>query len=385
MELKNLRPAWAEVDLDAIAHNFGEVKRKIGRRRKVLVVVKANAYGHGAVAVSKTLARLGVDMLGVALLDEAAQLRRAGIQIPILLLGCLFPEEAAEALRLGVVPTVNTLEVGEELSRQARETGSRVKVHVRIDTGMGFTGVYYREAGKFIEQLAGLKGIEVEGAYTHFSAANKDRGFTELQIDRFRQVIAELKPAGMRIPIKHAANSAAIMDLAPSYFDMVRPGIMVYGLSPLERIPRDIQLKPAMSLKAKVVQLKRVPPGWSISYGRAYVAPRETILAVIPVGYADGYNRLLSNKGEVLIQGRRVPVVGRVCMDQFMVDVRDISEVAVGDEVVLYGRQEDEEVPVDEVAKKLNTINYEVTCWVSDRVPRVFIKGGQRFFEEEGF
>lgn len=378
-ELKGLRSAWAEIDLDALAHNFQQVRRRVGEGRKVLVVVKANAYGHGMVPVSRTLSELGVDMLGVALVDEAACLRRAGIQTPILLLGSLLPEEAGEALRWKAIPTVNTPELGKEISRQARRAGCQVKVHVRVDTGMGGIGVYYQEAPEFIAYLAELGGVEVEGLYTHFSVANEDRVFTELQIERFCQVVGELERRGIDLPLKHAANSAAVIGLASSYFDMVRPGLMVYGLSPMEGCPGEISLRPVMSFKARIAQLKRVPAGWSISYGRTYTTPRETVLAAIPVGYADGYNRLLSNTGEVLIRSKRAPVVGRVCMDQFMVDVGHIPGVTLGDEVVLYGRQGDQEIPVAEVARKLNTISYEVTCWVSERVPRVFLQGGRRF------
>jgi alanine racemase len=271
------------------------------------------------------------------------------------------------------------MELAEALSTEAQELGKAAKVHVKIDTGMNRIGVPPEDAVNFVKQVLQLKAIEIEGIFTHFSVSestddNRDKTFTESQIGRFKQVIGALEENGIRIPIKHAANSGGVLNFPSSYFDMVRPGIMIYGLYYSRETAVAEKLQPAMSFKTAIVHLKTVPPQASVSYGRTFVTEKESIIATLPVGYADGYNRLLSNKGEVLVKGRRAPVVGRVCMDMTMIDVSHVAGINVGDEVVLFGKQGDAEIPMDEIADKTNTIINEVACSIGKRVPRVYLR-----------
>ncbi len=370
------RPAWAEIDLSAIAHNMQELRRVTEPQARVMAVVKANAYGHGAVPVSKTVLAHGADYLGVAILDEGRELRQAGIEAPILILGFTPPEQAGEAIKLDLAQTVYTYEGAEAISRAAVSLGKTAKVHVKIDTGMGRLGFGTGPGvpGEIIK-IARLPGINVEGMFTHFAVADaRDKTYTYEQYEKFMDLDAKLKQLGLHIPVKHAANSAAVIDLPDLHLDMVRPGISIYGLYPSEEVLTDkIDLKPALSLKAKVAHVKKVKAETSISYGRTFITSRETMVATIPVGYADGYTRLLSNKAHVIISGQRVPVIGRVCMDQFMVDVSAVAGVKIGDEVILIGQQGDQKVTADELAVLIGTINYEIVCMISDRIPRIYI------------
>jgi len=373
------RPTRVEVNLDAIAHNIQLIRKKVTSRVKIMAVVKADGYGHGAIEVAKTAIESGADYLAVAIPEEGLELRRAGIEAPILVLGLIPPEKVQVIVEHNLTQTICTKELAEALSAKAQELDRVAKVHVKVDTGMGRIGVLPEDVVNFIKQISNLKGIRIEGIFTHFSEADKkDKTFTELQIARFKQIITKLERIGIQIPIKHAANSAGILDLPSSYFDLVRPGIMIYGLYPSKEIIHTLNLKPAMSFKTAVAYLKTVPPRTPISYGRTFITQKESVIATLPVGYADGYNRLLSNKGEVLIRGRRAPVVGRVCMDMTVVDVSHIPGVRVGDEVVLFGKQGDDEISIDEVAYKINTINYEVVCNIGKRVPRIYLKDGKK-------
>jgi alanine racemase len=367
------RPAWVEVDLKAISENLKAVRQKVGSR-KIMGTVKANAYGHGLVEVAKLLEAEGIDMLGVSILDEAMHLRQAKIQSPILIMGTILAEEAERAVALDVRPTLNSFSVAESMNEVCRRRGRVVKAHVKIDTGMGRFGEFPDNAVAYLSRLRTLEHLQIEGIYTHFPVADeRNDPFTQAQIEMFRRVIDALAENGHHIPIQHAANSSAILNYPESYFNMVRPGNTLYGLYPSENVERNLPLKPALSWKSRVLTIKQIPKDWSVSYGRTYIAPEEKRIAIVPVGYADGYNRHLSNRGQVLIRDCRAPIIGLVCMDQFMVDVSEIPEVAVGDEVVLIGRQGNEEITADEIGRQLGTINYEIICGINCRVPRIHI------------
>ncbi len=363
------RPTVAEISLDAVAHNLREIRKLVGPGVKICPAVKADAYGHGAIPVSQTVLSEGADMLGVATIEEAIELREAGITAPILIFGVIFDEQVPDVLRWDITPMVCTRSFAEELSRQA--SGKCVKVHVKVDTGMGRVGVQVHEAVDFVLGISKLPGLEIEGIFTHFPSADEDDlSFTERQVRDLKEIIRDIESAGVPIPIRHAANSAAILGVPDAYFNMVRPGIMLYGLYDSD-LPEGVELRQAMTLKTKIAYLKELPPGRTVSYGRTFTVSKATLVATLPIGYADGYNRLLSNRGPALVRGRRVHVIGRVCMDQIMLDVTDIPGVSVGDEVVLYGSQGTETIPIRDIAHMLGTITYEVTCAVSKRVPRI--------------
>ena len=336
-----------------------------------MAVVKADGYGHGAVEVALSALESGANCLGVALPEEGEQLRKAGIKAPILILGLIQPDEANKVIDLGLEQTVCTLELALALDQEARKASAKVNVHIKVDTGMGRIGVAAEDALELIRKVSRYKNLKVKGLFSHFpSADGTDKVFTKKQIETFDCLVRQIEDSGFKIPKRHIANSAAILDFPESYFDLVRPGIMIYGLYPSMHVSRSIRLKPAMTLKTNVTFVKSVPPGTPISYGGTYRTKRETVVATLPVGYADGYNRLLSNQGSVLIRGRRVPLIGRVCMDMCMVDVSGIETIRSGDEAILFG----ENPPVDEVAEKIGTINYEVVCAVGGRVPRIYVQ-----------
>ncbi len=365
-----MRPTRAIVDLGAIAHNIKGIREAIGKIRHLMAVVKADGYGHGAVEVAKAALQSGADYLGVALPQEAKELKDAGIDTPVLILGPVRVEQAAEVIESGAEQTVCSMDLAEVLDREATKAGVRVAVHVKVDTGMGRIGVPPQGAVEFIRAIRRLRALELKGIFSHFSSADeKDKSFSLKQLRVFDDIIHTLEASGISIPLRHMANSAAVLDLPQSYYDMVRPGIMIYGFYPSEHVSRSIPLRPAMTFLTRVAFLKRVGPGTPISYGRTYHTQRESVVATLPVGYADGYSRLLSNKGEVLVRGQRAPVVGRVCMDMIMVDVTHIRGVREGDEVILFG----EEPSADEIARLTDTISYEVVCGVSKRVPRIHV------------
>lgn len=371
-----LRPVWAEVDLAAVAHNYKEIRRITRPEAKVMAVVKANAYGHGAVEISKKVLAEGADWLAVAILNEARQLRNAGINAPILILGYTPPEQLARVVELGISQTVYTWETAAALAGAASGLHKTAKVHIKIDTGMTRIGFAPGdESVDMIERISKLPNLEIEGIWTHFAAADiKDKEFTRTQAARFSALVGKLEQRGVHIPLKHVGNSAGVIDLPEFHMDMVRTGITLYGLYPSSEVDRaKLQLKPALSLKARVAFVQPVPAGTTVSYGRTFTAAKDTVIATVPIGYADGYTRAFSNKSDVLIHGRRAPVAGRVCMDQLMVDAGHIEGVQGGDEVVLIGRQGDDEVAADELARILETIVYEITCMIGVRVPRIYI------------
>lgn len=370
---KLTRPVWAEVNLDNIKFNLKQVKKNVPEDTLIMAVVKADAYGHGVLPVAKAAVEAGVDRLAVALPEEGRELREADFDLPIQILGEVLPEQVSILVDNDLLPTISKLDTVELLDELAGKKDITKKVHVKVDTGMGRIGVFPDNAVNFIKEVMSFENIEVEGLMTHFAKADEeDKDYTYNQWDQFQMVIDRLEEENIEIPIKQAANSATIIDLPHMALNMVRPGIMMYGLRPSHEVDQDFTLKPALSWKAKVVYIKEVPPGTGISYGATYITEKKAKIATIPMGYADGYARLLSNKGEVLIKGKRAPIRGRICMDQFMVDVTDIEDVKIGDEVVLIGKQGDEEFSATEMADIIGTINYEITCDITKRVPRIY-------------
>ncbi|GAB6179651.1 alanine racemase [Desulfotomaculum defluvii] len=367
-----LEPVWAEINLEAIRHNIREVRKAIGPNKEIMAVVKANGYGHGAVPVARAALEAGATRLAVARLSEAQELRRAGLKVPILLLGYISPDQITNALEFDITLTVFRSDLAKKISEIAHNRGVKATVHIKLDTGMGRIGFTPDDAGlEEITSVYNLAGLNVEGIYTHFAVADEpDKGYTQQQFKIFMSTLGSLKKKNITFAVRHCANSAAIIEFPETHLDLVRPGIIMYGLYPSPEVSKTkLLLRPAMTLKARVAHLKKVTPGTTISYGCTYAVARETIIASLPIGYADGYPRLLSSRGQVLIKGKRAPIVGRVCMDQCMVDVGQIVGVDVHDEVIIFG---DEALPVEEVAAWLGTINYEVVCWVGSRVPRVY-------------
>ena len=364
------------IHLDHIRFNINGIRQAIGAERKLLIAVKANAYGHGAVEVSRMAEEIGVDWLGVATVPEGIQLRQAGIHLPILKFSPVFEEEMETAVHNNLVLTVCELENIHALQAASAAAGKRQPVHLKVETGMGRIGVSISEApalATFIDQHC--PNLELEGIFTHLPISDDpDPDYTRGQIQRFKAVVEDIhKAIGRRVDLVHCANSGAVLGHDSGWLDMVRPGVMVYGTYPDPRTPRTIPLKPGMSFYTRVSFLKYVTAGTSIGYGRTWFAPQDTWIGTIPVGYADGFNRLFSNRGRVLINGRSYRLVGRVCMDQSMVDLGPTTDVKVGDEVVLMGRSGDEEITCEEWAQTLNTITYEVTCQINPRVTRVYL------------
>jgi alanine racemase len=369
---------WAEVDLDAIAHNARGLKERAGEGTELMAVVKANAYGHGAVPVARTALENGANRLAVNRVLEGVELRQAGLTAPILILGYSLPSESETIVRWDLTPTVTTVEGALALSALSVRQGKVIPIHVKVDTGMGRFGLLPDEVVPFVRRIAELPGLKLEGLFTHFAVADlADKTYTRRQFELYMQVVRQLEEAGFAIPLKHVANSATNLDLPEMHLDMVRCGIALYGLRPSDEVEPAIPLKPAMALKSRVARVRTLPPGSSISYGCTYTTTRPTPVALVPVGYGDGYHRILSNKGSVLIGGKRAPIVGRVCMDQFVVDVTGHEGVRQDDEVVVFGRQGEEEISAEEVATLAGTINYEVVTSILPRVTRVYLKGGQ--------
>ena len=366
------RPTWAEINLDAIKHNLKCIRSLLSREVKVLAVVKANAYGHGIYEASRVLWENGADYLGVATVDEALGLRNAGISAPILVLGAVLQEEASVAVKNNITLTLCDSSLLGMLLEIEGQTKITPRVHIKVDTGMGRIGVWHEEAFEFIRHVHLKKKIEVEGVYTHFSSAARDKLVTQLQIDSFEEILKNVEKSGFRLKYKHAANSIAVVDWKLSHLNMVRPGILLYGVYPKEDFRDKIKLKSVMSLKTRVVHLKETPPGRAISYGRTYITQKKTKIATIPIGYADGYGRILSNKAEALIGGKYSRIVGMVTMDQTLMDVGHIKNVKIGDEVVLIGRQGASSISIERIAKLAGTIPYEILSAITDRVPRVY-------------
>ncbi len=373
------RPSRAEISLDAIAANVRAACRLAAPGAQVMAVVKADAYGHGAVPVARVALQAGATWLGVAIPEEAVPLRSAGIAAPILVLGLIAPEQAELVLANGLQQCVSHPDQAEVLDRLARRREQVCPLHLKVDTGMGRLGLLPREVRAAAERIRALPAVRLVGLMTHFAEAEaEDPAFAEEQLRRFAEAEAALAAAGIRVAVRHAANSAGLLFLPQARLDLVRPGIMLYGCHPRGRLPQaGPALRPALRLCTAVSQLAERARGTCVSYGRTFVASRDLRIATLPIGYGDGWSRLLSNRGHVLIRGRRVPIVGRVCMDMIMVDVTDLPAVGVGEEAVLIGRQGAEEITVDEVAEAQGTISYEVLCRISPRVPRVYLPASE--------
>lgn len=376
---------WAEIDLSAIANNIGQLRSLLGPETRMMTVVKANAYGHGLLPVSRQVLAAGSDFLGVARYEEAVQLRQAGINAPILIFGYTPPALTRDLVANNLTQTIHSYQTAREMAATAKQLDQPLAVHLKVDTGMGRLGILAgtvdRNSGQAyvssaaIDEIAAIKklpGIMVEGIYTHLATADHaDKTFAYLQFDLFQKLKSALARRGMEFDICHAANSAATIDMPETHMDMVRAGIAIYGLYPSEAVDHDrIALIPAMTLKSRIVHLKYVDAGFRVSYGATAKTKQPTTIATVSIGYADGYNRLLSSKGRMLVHGKSAPVIGRVCMDQTMLDVGHISGLRIGDEVVVFGHGETGELPVVEVADRLGTITYEVVSGVSDRVER---------------
>jgi len=369
-----LRPTRAIINLKELEHNFKLIKNKIGNSVKIIAAVKADAYGHGAIDISKRLLKLGVDILGVAYLDEAIQLRREFPNERIMIFATPFDEELPYLIDSDIIINLAYLQQAKKVDEIARKLGKKATVHIKVDTGMGRIGIPVNEAFEQIGKISTLRNLSIEGMFTHFpSSDERDKSFTLNQINAFVQLNEKLNKSNIRIPILHTANTAAIEDIPTSYFNAVRPGISLYGLQPSQDISVKLDLHPILKFVTKIVFLKEVPKGTPISYGRTFITQRTSTIATLPVGYHDGYNRLLSNRAQVEVKGQLVPVVGRVCMDLTMIDVTDIKDVKISEAAILYSNEKDKPNSVENIARMLETIPYEVTCNLSNRVPRTYI------------
>jgi len=372
------RPTWAEINLGAIRANLATLRRLLAPGIKVLGVVKADAYGHGLVPVARALESGGADMLGVVMVEEGVALRSAGVALPILMMGSI-PEDETEALGAhDLRPTVGDAEILERLSAAARAAGKRVAVHLKVDTGMNRLGVRSEEAVALAERIAGGPALDLEGVYTHFACADTPGDVaTREQLKRFRAVLAELGQRGAAIRMIHAANSSALATMPETHFDMVRPGLALYGILPCEEVPKAVRLQPALALKSRVAHLKRVPQGESVSYGHTWRAERDSLVGLLPIGYGDGYPRTLSNKGQVRIgkgaDAPLCPVVGYICMDATIVDLTDVPDARVGLEATLIEADAQSPLNVAAVARLAGTIPYEILTGLTCRVPRVYV------------
>lgn len=365
---------WAEIDLEAIRKNVTSFIRHVGPTVQVMAVVKANAYGHGAVPVARAALEAGATRLAVHRLTEGIELRQAGIEAPVLVMGYTPPAGADAFVQWNLTPSTITAEFVQALSHRASAQGSTVNVHVKVDTGMSRYGLFPAEVLPYLQAARTLPGIQLEGLFTHFATADaSDQTWVRQQITTFDQIIATIKNAGIEIPIIHAANSATIMKLPEAHYNAVRPGIAMYGMNPSSEWEPVFELHPALTLKSTVSRVRDLPVGAGVSYGRTFVTNRPTTAALIPVGYGDGYHRILSNKGVVLVRGQRAPIIGRVCMDQFVIDVTGIPGVQQNDEVVLIGRQGDACISAEEVGRLAGSINYEVTTGLLPRVVRKYM------------
>lgn len=404
-----MRPTFAEINLDALVYNYSLLRDLAGKQIEILPVLKADAYGHGALPVARELIHAKAQKVAVATLEEGIELREAGFQVPIVILGGVLDRQAPQVVSYQLTPFIYDLKTAQTLSeawskhyaasripnpesKKIKDSAfnpqpsalSKLKVHVKVDTGMGRLGIPYPEVLEFLKTLYTYPGIEVEGLATHLSTADEpDQEFTRTQVSRFQAVYDQIKKAGYKIPFYHISNSAGILNSLGRMrdpflpFNMVRPGIALYGISPSPHLADVLPLKSVMQFKTEVVFLKQVPPGMSIGYGRTFTTSQKSLIATLPLGYADGYHWSLSNKGEVLIRGMRCPVVGRVCMDFCMVNVSQVPGVSVGDEVVLFGDQGANQITAVDVATWAGTIPYEVICSIGRRVPRVYLKDGK--------
>lgn len=371
-----LRPAWAEIDLGNLDYNIKQIIQKAGGR-EIIGVVKADGYGHGAAAVSAVLLENGVKSLAIATLQEAITLRENGFTCPIVMLGITPEMYAGTLLKYDITPVTSTYENAAAISEAAKAEGRTIEAFVAVDTGMGRIGFLPDDecVEEFIK-ISRLSNLRVKGLFSHFATADeKDKSYAQRQLSHFNSFYEKLRQAGVDIPVRTIANSAAIMEIPEAHFEAVRPGIILYGCYPSQEVDRSLfSIRPVMSVKANIIHLKRVPSGFSVSYGKKFTTGRESLIATLALGYADGYPRYLSGKGRVIVNGVFAPVVGNICMDQCMVDVTDVPDVKLGDEVVLMGSQGDLTILADEIGDKTGTINYEIVCAFGQRLPKVYVR-----------
>ena len=379
--MKTYSRVYAKIDLDAIAYNMEQMKQNIRPETKVMAVIKADGYGHGAVQIAEMMERWNyIWGFAVATLDEAVVLRTEGIQKPILVLGCVFPDQYMEMLKHEIRMNIYTEEMAESISRMAAREGKTAYMHIKLDTGMSRLGFGINEqSAETIKRISKMPNVNMEGIFTHFTKADeKDKSFTKKQIQEFVWMTERLKEKNVRFTYEHCSNSAGIIDVPEATFDIVRAGISTYGLYPSEEVDKtNVKLKPALALKSHVAFVKEIERGTPVSYGGTFVAKEKMKIATIPVGYADGYPRSLSNKGYVLIRGKKAPILGRVCMDQFMVDVTQIEGVSFGDKVTMIGKDGNEILPVEVLSELSGRFNYEFVCDLGKRIPRVYVRDGK--------
>ncbi|RDW16612.1 alanine racemase [Oceanobacillus chungangensis] len=384
MEAGSYRDTWVEVSLDKIQHNVTTFKNYIHNNVKLMAVVKADGYGHGAVEVAQAAMEAGADYLAVAFLDEAIQLRQAGIKSPILVLGYTKSSAVEEAIKNNITLTVFTPEAIEKIIAVAEDMKQVVPVHVKIDSGMNRIGINNKEDAHALVESINSEYVRLEGVFTHFADADSlDPTYTEQQFSRFNEIVTHLEQHGFEIPIKHCCNSAATIAFPKMHLDMVRVGISLYGLYPSEHLREKISLKQAMSFKTKAIFIKNVAADQPISYGLTFAPREESTIATMPIGYADGLSRSLSSKGAVTIRGERAPIVGRVCMDQTMIDVTAFDQINQEDIITIFGEPSEGYISLAEVADQMNTIHYETACLIGKRVPRVYVNDG-KIIKERG-
>ena len=375
------RRTWAEIDLDAAAKNIREIRRVTDPKAKIMAVVKADGYGNGYLQMANTFLENGADMLAVALLQEGIQLRKSGICAPVLILGTCLTDMLEDLIEYDITPNVYSYETALEISKIAKSKGKTVKIHIKLDTGMSRIGYLvneetYGEVINEILKISELPNIEIEGVFSHFATSDEaDGSYTELQFERFMKVCNGLKDRGLTIPLRHICNSAGIMMYPQMHLDMVRPGIILYGMYPSDEVDKDrLPLMPVMTLKSVITNIKTAESGRGVSYGKEFITDAPTKIATVPAGYADGYLRGIATGGAILVNGEKAPIIGRICMDQCMIDVTNVHNISIGDEVILFGR---DGITIDDIARQLHSINYEVSCIVSRRVPRVYVKNGE--------
>ena len=382
-----LKRTWAQIDLDAIKHNYLQIRNNISDKSMLLCVIKADAYGHGAVALAKEYERLGADWFAVSNLEEAFQLRNNGIKKPILILGYTPANMAYELSKLNISQAVFSEEYANDLSNYAAKNNVKVKIHLKIDTGMSRIGFVFKnerenlETIKELRRVCNLENLITEGIFTHFAVADeagKSIETTNGQFSAFSDICKILKDSGINIKIRHCSNSGGILNYPQTNLDMVRAGIILYGLFPSNYVRNKLDLQPAMSLKTVISQVKTVPEGTAVSSGGTFVTQRKTKIATVPIGYADGYLRVLSSKASMLVNGKKAPVIGRICMDQAMLDITDIENINENTVVTVFGKDGDAEIKVEDIADIANTINYEILCLISKRIPRIYIKNGEK-------
>ncbi|HPB31252.1 MAG TPA: alanine racemase [Candidatus Sumerlaeota bacterium] len=370
--MSNQRPTIASISLAAVRHNIQAIAKAVGPAA-VMAVVKADAYGHGMIPVARAALSAGAAWLGVATVDEALALRDEGFTCPILLLGPSFPDDAPHLASRDISVAVGSLDVARSLSAAAEKAGRTARLHIKADTGMGRFGFWWEDLITMLPMLAALPAVRLEGCFTHFAASDAaDETYTKLQLSRFRLLVSAAVEKGIHFDLIHSANSGAILQHPQTWYDLVRAGVMMYGMMPDPETRPSISLEPVMTLATRLIEVRQHPPGRCLSYGCTFRTDRPSVIGIIPIGYGDGYSRRMSNRGAVIIRGRRAPVVGRVCMDQVLVDLTDIPGACVGDPVLLWGKRGQDCLPVEEVARWMETITYEVTCALGRRVPRKY-------------